>query len=308
LEEKLKILTKENLELKKNYEKEKLEKEEMIMMIEGKEKNVFDLIKFKQIIQENKDLKRLVEDLRFQIASEKNINQEKLITGEQSLQKNQTLNSKINKLQNTKNELIGQLDLQSTVHQIKIKKLTESKKFFETENGLLKIKIEKLIEGVSLLKNYMYESMNDEEKIQNRSKLDKLDSTITNISKNLILVKNEFQAKGLSFNKEVMKKVEEVAQKISEIKVRKEDEGEIEKLKEEIENLKEKNLEKEGKLLALEEMKMISGNDIGGTQGSNAGGDGFGNELMKLLDVDRVTNVLQKSLDLLRIKEKELTE
>ena len=150
LEEKMKEIVKENIELKKNYEREKSEKDEMLKMIESKEENVFDLIKFKKIIEENKMLKKNVEDLKFQIASEMNINQSKLMTREEDLQKNQKLNSKLNTLQEKKNELLGQIELQRTISQIKIKKHEEKTKFLESENGLLKIKIEKLIEGCLL--------------------------------------------------------------------------------------------------------------------------------------------------------------
>jgi hypothetical protein len=68
------------------------------LMQDGENNTVFDAFKFKTIFRENKDLLKLIEDLRFQLATEKDLNQEKFITAEDRISKINILNEENNKL------------------------------------------------------------------------------------------------------------------------------------------------------------------------------------------------------------------
>lgn len=68
-------LQSENINLKAQLEKLIKEKEDMLLLMQdGQNSNVFDAFKFKNIIDENKDLLRQIEDLKFDLANEKDFN------------------------------------------------------------------------------------------------------------------------------------------------------------------------------------------------------------------------------------------
>lgn len=292
----------ENLEnLTKSFEQEKREKQQLMQMIEGKDKGVYDAIKFRKIIEENKELKKVIDELKFNLSKEKEISQNKMLDMEQNLAKISLLSSKISKLHSLKNDLLSQLNLQKSVNTIKLKETTHKLEFFKSENDLLKIKIEKMVEGVKHLKKYMYESLTDQEKSTNKNLLDNLDTVITNISQNLIRVKNEYQTMSLIFNKNAVEKITEISVELENLtsKTMKDAETyeigisreEAEKLRNEIQDLQTKNRVFEEKIKASE--RIIEKQNLGVDIGQN---------LVKNIDVDRLTNVLQKSLDMIMVR------
>lgn len=304
LEISVKELTEKLSELTKAYELETKEKSELMKMIEGKDKGVYDAIKFRKIIEENKDLRKKIEALEFELTKEKQISQNKMLNMESNLGKIGVLSSKVAKLHDLRSEAFEQLKMQKSLNEIKTKELAQKITFLNSENSLLKIKLEKVIEGVKHLKKYMYESMTPEEKNLDQQKLSNLDKVISNISQNLINVKKEFQTKNLEFNKNAVKKIEKLSSDLEILVVKsiknKEkgknvltDYEELEKLKEEAKRLRKENAEFLEKIKASEEIveKQITDVDID-------------QSLLKNIDVDRVNNVLQKSLDLIMLNMK----
>lgn len=127
--------------LKIKYDKLLQEREEMLqLMQDGSNNTAFDAFKFKKIIEENTDLLKLIEDLKFQLASEKNINQEKLLNLEENVSKVNILNEENNKLQNLKNDILLQLSSQQELFDAKVKQLQSSEQFFKRENEFMKMK------------------------------------------------------------------------------------------------------------------------------------------------------------------------
>lgn len=293
--------------LKIKYDKLLQEREEMLqLMQDGSNNTAFDAFKFKKIIEENTDLLKLIEDLKFQLASEKNINHEKLLNLEENVSKVNILNEENNKLQNLKNDILLQLSSQQELFDAKVKQLQSSEQFFKRENEFMKMKQENMVEGITCLKKYMYESMTAEEKSENEHKLATLDKTITNLNKSLEENKQQHQDVIEQFNKNNKEKLLLVSNMIEE-NLRKINEdvyqgttstlsylSEIQALKQEVESLKkEKAKLKENKdhLQILAEQNKLSTNTKV--------------DVSSPVNIDRVTNVLQKSLDLLMVQKVE---
>ena len=273
------------------------------LMQDGGNNTAFDAFKFKKIIEENKDLLKIIEDLRFQLATEKNLNQEKFLNVEQQISDVNILNEENNKLQNLKNDLLSQLSAQQQLFDVKVRELQQSEKFFKEENEFMRMKQENMVEGITCLKKYMYESMSDQEKSQNEQKLATLDKTISNLNKNIEVNRNQHKTAIEHFNTQNSEKlaqvtsiIEENLKKISQdVQTGKESKlgyiNEIEVLKKEVDSLKKANIELEGNKtqlnILMEQNKLSSQNE---------------EELDASLNVDRVTNALQKSLDLLMVQ------
>ena len=72
---------------------------------------------------ENKEYLKIIEDLKFELASEKNLSQETMLNAEDLLSKISVLNEENNRLQNLKNDLINQLNSQKQLFDIRVKEL-----------------------------------------------------------------------------------------------------------------------------------------------------------------------------------------
>ena len=130
-------------------------------------------------------------------------------------------------------------------------------KYLETENELLKIKMDKMIQGIAALKKHMYGSLKPEEKAKNKESLDELESFISSISLSLQKLKNEHTTKTNEFKLESEQRIKQVldtlqknADVISSLASRDEKSylKEIEDLRKEIENLKNFNRKSENEI------------------------------------------------------------
>lgn len=301
LENLVKDLSQKLAEVMKAYQQEIRDKEELMKMIEGKDKGVYDAIKFRKIIEENKELKKAIDDLKFELIKEKKISNDSVLELEESHNKINTLSQKISKLHDKKTEILSQLSIQNSLNEIKRKEQSEKIVFLNSENGLLKIKIEKIVEGVKHLKKYMYDSLSPEEKEADKEKLSTLDTVISNISQNLIKVKKEYQIKSNILNQNSLSKIDVLTSQLEDItKRRVEQAGEdkkeedLEKLKEEIERLREDNRTFEERIKASQE--------IIGKQQADRGDISYDRSLLQELTIDRITNAIQTNLDIWMIK------
>lgn len=120
-------LQSEHNTMKSQYDKIYKEKEQMlIMMQDGQNNDAFDAFKFKNMQDENKEYLKIIEDLKFELASEKNLSQETMLNAEDLLSKISVLNEENNRLQNLKNDLINQLNSQKQLFDIRVKELQDS--------------------------------------------------------------------------------------------------------------------------------------------------------------------------------------
>jgi hypothetical protein len=81
-----------------------------------------------------------------------------------------------------KNDLLNQLNAQKQLFDVKVKELQDSEKFYQGENEFMKMKQENMIKGITCLKKYMYQSMSEAEKAENKQKLETLDKAIGNLN------------------------------------------------------------------------------------------------------------------------------
>lgn len=278
------------------------------LMQDGGNNTAFDAFKFKKIIEENKDLLKIIEDLRFELATEKNLNQEKFLNVEDQVSKINILNQENNKLQNLKNDLLNQLNAQKQLFDVRVNELEGSEKFYQEENEFMKMKQENMIKGITCLKKYMYDSMSEEEKTENQQKLADLDQAITNLNKNIEQNREEHKTRVDTFTTQSVEKlaqvtsiIEENLQKIS-VDIQQGNESkltylsEIESLKKEVDSLKKSNSDLKGRSdQAQEHLEILK-------KQSDMIGEKDAGALESVIDVDRVASALQKSLDLLMVQ------
>ena len=56
----------------------------------------------------------------------------------------------------------------------------------------MKLKLENMIQGITCLKKYMYDSLNEQQKKENQEKLNNIDQVISNLNRNIERnIKNE---------------------------------------------------------------------------------------------------------------------
>jgi len=289
--------------LEKQLENEMREKENILSMLEGENKGVFDAIKFEKIVKDNQDLAKEIDSLRLALAEEKSLSQAATLKVEDLMRKIHLLNEEYNNQNEIKSTLILQVEHQREVHLIEKKQSDTENLFLKTESDMLKIKMEKMIEGIKLLKSYMYGSLSPDQISDNQVKLSLIDSHIDNIGRSIIGLKKEYSIKSSELQKEASKKLQHVLQGLERNAdsimglASKEEKAyieEIENLKTELSKLRLQKDADEAELKQrlrdeTENMSIIN------EQKNIRIEDGLGNNI----NMDRLTNALQKGIDML---------
>lgn len=171
----------------------------------------------------------------------------------------------------------------------------------------MKMKQENMVKGIVYLKKYMYESLSESDKKKNEAKLSNLDQVICNLNKSIESNREDYKTKVDAFNVQSVQKVDSVAQMIEdslskisgEIQQGSESKlsylTQIRELRSEVDALRKQNQELQASEhieIAERQRQIIS--DQEKHQDNNTITRGG-------LDVEKVANVLQKSIDLLMI-------
>ena len=296
---------KEKIEkLKEELETERSEKESILNTIKGENKGVFDAIKFKQIMSDNTALAEEVEDLKMLLAQEKQISQKTALKTEETMKKLHLLNEEFNSQQEIKNTIISQLENQRSIIGIQSTSNKNDLKYLETENELLKIKMDKMVEGIAALKKHMYGSLKAEERSKNKESLDELEAFISNISLSLQKLKNKHSAKTNEFKQESEERIKQVldalkknADVIDSLTSRDEKSylKEIEDLRKEIDLLKQHNQKSENE---MKEKQQELNENMSIIQEQNSVLR-MEENLESNINMERITNALQKGIDMI---------
>lgn len=106
-------------------------------MIEGKEKGLFDAIRFKTVLEENERLKAQIEDLKFQLMTEKKYIINELYEDQRAIGKVTTLSQEVNLLGNIKVELMSQIQQLNIAHKLQVQSYQSRLEYVEKEKDLV---------------------------------------------------------------------------------------------------------------------------------------------------------------------------
>lgn len=123
------------------FNKEKDEKEKIMQLIQGQDKEAFDAIRFHSVLEENADLKRQIKDLKDKLITEKHIKLNQLYEDQDALTKMLTLNQELNTLGNVKLELMDQMQTIKAANEIQLSERDRHIEFLQKENKLLSEKL-----------------------------------------------------------------------------------------------------------------------------------------------------------------------
>lgn len=147
--------------------------------------SAFDRFQFKRIGEENKCLLKQIEDLKYELLCEKDLNQAKLMEKETLVSRLGELLSENNRLQSMKSELMVQFGSQQQLYDMKLRLLQESETFYQQEIEYMKLKQESMTKGIVQLKSYMYDSLTPEQRRESEQKLAQIDATISALNNNI---------------------------------------------------------------------------------------------------------------------------
>ena len=264
----------------------------------------FDTAQYKKLVKENQELRTKVGDLTQDLINEKNISQGKILEMEGQVDTTQNLNEQITKVQDLNSNLRDQLALQQNLSDLKLQELKQTEDYLKSENNILKAKIEKVVEGVKLLKSYMYDTLTETEKAEKKTRLADIDKSLVGLSGSLNAVKSGYEAKSATTRTRVLERMDELAAGLAKMEQRTALGVEAEKSRSQIEELKSEilGLKAENKNAKTRIESMSQG--LGLVQGQEQGLQ-LNQNLLKSIDVDRITMALQKSLDLLLVQNKQ---
>lgn len=281
------------------------EKDQMLQALKNNQgtDSAFDRFQFKRIGDENKILLKQIEDLKFELLCEKNLNQEKLLEKEELVSRLAELLQENNKLQSTKSELMVQFSSQQQLYELKLKLLEESKVFYQQDIEYMKLKQENMIKGISCLKSYMYDSLTAEQKLENEQKLAHIDSVVSSLNDNIERNTNQHKVRLTLTQNQIVEKltnlsglIEESVSKLRQDGIEATDsklkysakiaefEREVESLKKTNENLGSEN-QKQLKQIQSQQATLSNQHDPSHPE----------------IDLERITNALQKGLDLISV-------
>jgi hypothetical protein len=123
------------------FNKEKDEKEKIMQLIQGQDKEAFDAIRFHSVLEDNGDLKMQVKNLKDQLITEKHIKLNQLYEDQDAVSKILTLNHELNTLGNIKLELMDQIQTIRSANELQLSERDRQVQFLQQENRLLADKL-----------------------------------------------------------------------------------------------------------------------------------------------------------------------
>lgn len=123
------------------FNKEKDEKEKIMQLIQGQDKEAFDAIRFHSVLEENGDLKKQIKKLKDDLITEKHIKLNQLYEDQDAVSKILTLNHELNTLANIKLELMDQIQTIRTANDLQLSERDHQVQFLQHENKLLSEKL-----------------------------------------------------------------------------------------------------------------------------------------------------------------------
>ena len=100
------------------WHREREEREKVMSMIEGKERGLYDAIRFKHTLEENEDLTKQIDSLKQQLITEKKFTIDVLYDDSNAVAKVGSLSQEINLLGNIKAELVNQIKTLNEAHSL----------------------------------------------------------------------------------------------------------------------------------------------------------------------------------------------
>ena len=119
------------------WHKEREEREKVMSMIEGKERGLYDAIKFQNTLEENDDLKKQIDQLKQQLITEKKFTIDVLYEDSNAVSKVGSLSQEINLLGNIKAELVNQIKTLNEAHSLQFQEQKMKIQFLEKERDLV---------------------------------------------------------------------------------------------------------------------------------------------------------------------------
>ena len=127
------------------WHREREEREKVMSMIEGKERGLYDAIRFKHTLEENEDLTKQIDSLKQQLITEKKFTIDVLYDDSNAVTKVGSLSQEINLLGNIKAELVNQIKTLNEAHSLQSQEQNMKIQFLEKEKDLV---YEKLVSQV----------------------------------------------------------------------------------------------------------------------------------------------------------------
>lgn len=123
------------------YQREKDEKEKIMQLIQGQDKEAFDAIRFYSVLEDNRDLKRQIQNYKDQLIQEKHIKLNQLFDDQNAMGKILTLNQELNTLGNVKVELIDQIQAIRSANNLQLADKDRQIEFLKQQNKLVSDKL-----------------------------------------------------------------------------------------------------------------------------------------------------------------------
>lgn len=197
-------------EMTQKYLKEKEEKENILSMIQDKEGGIFDAIKFKKVQDENENLKQQLAELNHQLFEERHLNINTHYNEQESLAKIATLRTEVDHLRTIKKTLSEQLQSQDSVRALEQSKYKTDLERLEKENKLCLSKFESLTRGFQALKA----SISDGDYARTNSELESLSLFLAHFSNELSNMKHEQFSKASTVDSLISSRIESLNSQI----------------------------------------------------------------------------------------------
>lgn len=291
--------------------KANLEKQTILEALQqdGDNQEVFDAIKFKTLLSSSKDLQAQVDSLTEQLATEKSLNHSLALQTEDLSKKVHLLGEELNNVCQVRNLLLSQASSQKTAFEVQLETEKQRATFLKTENDIATIKMQKMVQGIKLLKSHMYDSLNEIQRQENLAALQDIDTALIGLGRSMEQAKSEQASKSSKFQEEsrstLASILEQLGKNTTSIQMLASREDKV--MMEEVENLKnqlvqlqtvnsqqQKTLERSQKQQKLQQKQQQQQHL---EQGREAKIDPA---LQTGVDMERMTNVLEKSINLIQ--------
>lgn len=137
LKDQVRTLSHSLSDMTSKYTKEKEERERIMHSLMGKDKEAFDAVRFKSVLEENDSLKKQIEDLKFKLISEKRFKINQLFEDQEATSRINTLNQELNTLNNIKIELMSQIQSLNIAHGLQLTEKDREISYWQQENQLI---------------------------------------------------------------------------------------------------------------------------------------------------------------------------
>lgn len=141
LKDQVRNLTHNLSEMAAKFSKEKEEKDKIMHLLQGQDKEAFDAIRFHSVLEQNEEYKRQIKKLTDELIIEKHLKINELFDEQDALKKITTLNQELSTLGNVNLKLMEELQQLKQAYALKVTEKDRQIAFLEDENKISSTKL-----------------------------------------------------------------------------------------------------------------------------------------------------------------------